>query len=76
MFLILFSYVNIYDSGASSGETGVFGKKVSKKPRGSEDGREMKMESHHGRLQSLALVLEGLQSPWRRVMVLWWRVVV
>ena len=76
MFLILFSYVNIYDSGASSGGTGVFGKKVSKKPRGSEDGREMKMESHHGSLQSLALVLEGLQSPWRRVMVPWWRVVV
>ena len=38
--------------------------------------REMKMESHHGSLQSLALVLEGLQSPWRRVMVPWWRAVV
>ena len=38
MFLILFSYVNIYDSGASSGGTGVFGKKVSKKPRGPEEG--------------------------------------
>ena len=38
MFLILFSYVNIYDSGARSGRIGVFGKKASKKPRGSKEG--------------------------------------
>ena len=38
MFLILFSYVNIYDSGARSGRAGVFGKKASKKPRGPEEG--------------------------------------
>ena len=38
MFLILFSYVNIYDSGARSGRTGVFGTKASKKPRGSNRG--------------------------------------
>ena len=52
--------MNIYDFGACSGRAGVFGKKASKKPRGSKEGREMKMESHHGSLQSLALVLEGL----------------
>ena len=38
VFLILFSYVNFYDSGARSGRTGVFGTKASKKPRGSNKG--------------------------------------
>ena len=33
MFLILFSYVNFYDSEACSGGAGMFGKKVSKKLR-------------------------------------------
>ena len=32
------SYVNIYESGASSGGTSVFGKKASKKPRGNGEG--------------------------------------
>ena len=38
VFLILFSYVNFYDSEACSGGAGMFGKKVSKKPRGPEKG--------------------------------------